>query len=126
MSKVLLLNQVYFDVFGFTAAPARQFAEVEYIANGKPKTRQFWGTDALNAIEQYNAQCKADNNDIASLLKDGEQIECVNGRINCWKCEKPKKTLRRRGQSLECGTCSHRETRAINTREMWGKGRRGY
>lgn len=27
---------------------------------------------------------------------------------------------------LECGTCIHRRERSINTREMWGKGRRGY
>lgn len=27
---------------------------------------------------------------------------------------------------LECGTCMHRRERSINTREMWGRGRRGY
>jgi hypothetical protein len=45
--------------------------------------------------------------------------------MKCVKCHKEKKTYRYQGGQW-CGTCISREERRINTREMYGKGRRGY
>ncbi len=48
----------------------------------------------------------------------------------CEKCTRPRKTLYRHGTgefaAYWCGTCLSREARRINTREMYGRGRRGY
>lgn len=48
----------------------------------------------------------------------------------CDKCGRVRVTLVNDGSDMypfwECGTCSHRRARRINTREMWGRGRRGY
>jgi hypothetical protein len=48
----------------------------------------------------------------------------------CEKCGRHRKTLYRHGTgewaSYWCGTCLAREARRINTREMYGRGRRGY
>lgn len=48
---------------------------------------------------------------------------------NCWKCGR-KRQLYACGTPnhpwYECGTCLHRSERRTNTREMWGRGRRGY
>lgn len=49
---------------------------------------------------------------------------------NCEKCRKKSKNLTNVGSEdfpyWQCGTCIHREARLNNTREMWGRGRRGY
>lgn len=48
----------------------------------------------------------------------------------CQKCRRASKTLANTGTVaypyLECGRCRHRRERAINCKEMWGRGRRGY
>lgn len=44
----------------------------------------------------------------------------------CGKCQRKRKTLYPRGADLWCGTCISREERRHNTREMYGRGRRGY
>lgn len=48
----------------------------------------------------------------------------------CAKCGKPRKRLVNTGTDefpyMICGTCYHREARRQNTKEMYGKGRRGY
>ncbi len=48
----------------------------------------------------------------------------------CEKCGRYRKTLYRHGTgayvSYWCGTCLARQARRINTREMYGRGRRGY
>jgi hypothetical protein len=48
----------------------------------------------------------------------------------CERCGRPRRTLYRHGTgefaSYWCGTCLAREARRINTREMYGRGRRGY
>jgi hypothetical protein len=48
----------------------------------------------------------------------------------CDKCHRPRKALIDRGTPEYpyriCGTCLHREEWRQNTREMYGKGRRGY
>ena len=48
----------------------------------------------------------------------------------CQKCRRASKTLLNIGTDsfpyLECGRCRHRRERSVNTREMWGRGRRGY
>ena len=48
----------------------------------------------------------------------------------CEKCRRQHRTLYNAGSPdfpyWICGTCQHRETRRINTREMYGHGRRGY
>lgn len=54
--------------------------------------------------------------------------ERTNGA--CEKCGKTSKTLSNTGTEAfpyyVCGTCRHREERRINTKEMHGRGRRGY
>ena len=48
----------------------------------------------------------------------------------CAKCGRPRKALYNVGtaayQYWICGTCQHRQERRINTKEMYGHGRRGY
>jgi len=48
----------------------------------------------------------------------------------CEKCGKQSKTVQNTGTEnfpyYECGTCRHRAARRTNTREMWGRGRKGY
>jgi hypothetical protein len=48
----------------------------------------------------------------------------------CQKCQRPNRQLTNAGSAeyphMICGTCRHREERRINTREMYGRGRRGY
>jgi len=48
----------------------------------------------------------------------------------CEKCGRTRTTLINRGTddspSYWCGTCIHRDARRTNTREMYGRGRRGY
>jgi hypothetical protein len=48
----------------------------------------------------------------------------------CDKCHRPRKALIDRGTPEYpyriCGTCLHRDEWRQNTREMYGKGRRGY
>jgi hypothetical protein len=48
----------------------------------------------------------------------------------CDKCHRPRRELIDRGTPEHpyriCGTCLHREERRQNTREMYGRGRRGY
>ena len=43
----------------------------------------------------------------------------------CAKCGRHRR-LYPTGSERQCGTCIHREERRINTREMYGRGRRGY
>lgn len=43
----------------------------------------------------------------------------------CDKCGRPA-NLYLKGVQWWCGSCLHREERRINTKEMYGKGRRGY
>lgn len=51
-------------------------------------------------------------------------------RGTCEKCQRHNRHLRNMGTTQfpfwECGSCQHRRERGINTREMWGRGRRGY
>jgi hypothetical protein len=49
----------------------------------------------------------------------------VTGLPPCEKCGRPRNLSAYAGQ-MWCGTCINREERRINTREMWGRGRRGY
>ena len=48
----------------------------------------------------------------------------------CQKCKRERKNLVNTGTEEHpyfiCGTCLHREERRINTRERYGRGRRGY
>jgi len=57
-----------------------------------------------------------------------QQEQQVKG--TCEKCGKPNKALRNTGTEdfpyWECGTCAHREARRQNTKDMYGRGRRGY
>ena len=49
---------------------------------------------------------------------------------NCQKCGRASKALYNEGTAAYpywiCGTCQHRAARRINTKEMYGHGRRGY
>ena len=48
----------------------------------------------------------------------------------CEKCQRENRKLYNAGTAdyprWICGTCQRREERRQNTREMWGRGRRGY
>jgi len=50
--------------------------------------------------------------------------------LPCNKCGRLRKSLVNDGTeefpNMICGTCLSRKERAINTKEMYGKGRRGY
>jgi ribosomal protein L37AE/L43A len=44
----------------------------------------------------------------------------------CETCRRVRTVYPAAGGSWVCGTCQHREARRIDTKEMWGHGRRGY
>lgn len=51
------------------------------------------------------------------------QIEAAK---RCDKCQRERKSLYPYSGGNWCGTCISREERRINTREMYGRGRKGY
>lgn len=67
---------------------------------------------------------------------EAETGKWLTGNLTCDKCCLPRKTALASGVVCDtygnyrpyrlCGTCVHREERRINTREMYGRGRRGY
>lgn len=52
---------------------------------------------------------------LSSLARPDEVGPCV-------KCGRRRRIVK----DCQCGTCIHREERRVNTREMYGRGRRGY
>lgn len=84
----------------------------------------------LSVLQQCFGDGTAGN--VSSVEKDvptgttSDSAQAVVPVLAVRKCAKCGKTRRIVTKTEICGTCDHRESRRINSREMWGRGRRGY
>jgi hypothetical protein len=111
--------------------------------NGETTMGKMYGM--LRAMDTFTAtngqeheQCVRCGNTLGGFERMGSSgvcNECLDKDVReqpgaCDKCERARKRLVNTGTAdfpyWQSGTCLHREARRVNTKEMHGRGRRGY